>query len=243
MNVLVLGANSDIAYAVAEKFANLQHADITLASRNMELLEKKEADIRTKYGVQVRSVYFDALDAESHADFYKGLDPKPDVVLLSFGVLGDQEKAQADFNAARRIIETNYTGAVSILEIVAADFETKRSGTIIGVGSVAGERGRRSNYIYGSAKGAFLIYLSGLRNRLFKNGVHVLTVLPGFVNTAMTEGMDLPGALTLQPEDAAGDIHSAFLKKKNVVYTGWFWKYIMMIIKAIPEFLFKRLSL
>jgi len=243
MNFLILGANSDIAYAVAKKFAQYEHADIYMASRNSKLLEKKVRDIKIRYRVNAEALFFDAADHASHADFYEKLDPKPDGVLLAFGYLGDQQAAQQDFKEAGRIIETNFTGAVSILEVIASDFERRGHGFIIGVSSVAGERGRQSNYIYGAAKGALTICLSGLRNRLCKSGVQVITVLPGFVRTKMTEGLDLPEKLMAEPDEAAEDIYKAYKKHKDVIYTKWFWRAIMLVIRSIPEKLFKRLGL
>ena len=243
MNVLILGGNSDVAHAVALKFAATANADITLASRNMELLEKKAKDIEIRCNKCIQTVAFDAADLKSHAPFYRQIDPKPDVVVTAFGYLGDQDKAQSDSVEARRIIETNFSSAVSILEIAAADLEARGKGTIIGLGSVAGLRGRKSNYIYGAAKGALGIYLSGLRNRLSKSGVHVITVLPGFIDTKMTAGMGLPALLTATPQQVADDIYRAYQQSKNTIYTRWFWRWIMAIIRTIPEPLFKRLSL
>lgn len=243
MNLLILGANSDVANAVALEFAAKENASITLASRNLELLEKKAGDINIRSSVSVQAVAFDVTDPDSHRTFYEGLDPKPDVVVAAFGYLGDQSRAQADFTEARKIIDTNFTGAVSILETVAGHFERRGKGTIIGIGSVAGLRGRQSNYVYGAAKGALGIYLSGLRNRLNKRQVQVITVLPGFIDTKMTAGMGLPGLLTASPQQVARDIHAAYLKSKDTIYTRWFWRWIMAIIRAIPESIFKRLSL
>jgi short-subunit dehydrogenase len=243
MNLLILGGNSDVAHALARQFAAKANADITLASRGLELLSKKAKDIEIRHNTTVQTVHFDAADPESHPAFYEGLSPKPDVVVAAFGYLGDQDRAQRENEEARRIIDTNFTGAVSILEIVAADLEARGKGVIIGIGSVAGLRGRQSNYIYGAAKGALGIYLSGLRNRLSRRGVHVITVLPGFIDTKMTAGMGLPGLLTATAEQAAEDIFEAYQKSRNTVYTRWFWRWIMAIIRSIPEFLFKRLSL
>src|SRR5690606_97752 len=137
-----------------------------------------------------------------------------------------------------RTINTNYTGAVSILNIIAADYALQKKGCIVGISSVAGERGRQSNYIYGSAKAGFTAYLSGLRNKFYDKGVHVVTVLPGFVHTKMTENLDLPKLLTAQPEDVARSIYTAVQKKKNIIYVKWFWRWIMCIIKLIPEPIF-----
>jgi decaprenylphospho-beta-D-erythro-pentofuranosid-2-ulose 2-reductase len=243
MNLLILGANSDVAYATAQQFAANLKADLFLASRDLELLKKKARDLEIRHAVKTRAMAFDAADTATHKAFYENLDPKPDGVVTAFGYLGDQTLAQTDFNEALKLIRTNFVGAASILEIVAADFQRRGHGFIIGISSVAGERGRQSNYFYGAAKGAFSIYLSGLRNRLSKHRVQVITVLPGFIQTKMTHCLTLPALLTARPEQVAADIFAAYRKSKDVVYTRWFWRWIMLVIKAIPESLFKRLSL
>ena len=243
MNLLILGANSDVAYAVAKTFAKYKKADICLASRDMKLLEKKAQDLKIRYEIKAACLYFDAMDFESHLKFYQSLDPKPDVVVYAAGYMPDQKTAQKDFKEAKKIFEINFSGAAAILEIIADDFQKRGHGFIIGISSVAGERGRQSNYIYGASKAAFTVYLSGLRNRLFKRNVQVLTVLPGFINTKMTESMDLPGLLTAQPDEVAEDIYKAFRKNRDVLYTKWYWKWIMAVIKGIPEKIFKRMGL
>jgi short-subunit dehydrogenase len=240
MHLLILGANSEVASALAKKFAQTEKASLSLASRDLGQLGKACRDIEIRYQVEAKPIFFDALDFASHAEFYNRLDPKPDGAVLAFGYLGDQQKAQQDFEEARRIIETNFLGAVSILETIAADFERRGHGFMIGLSSVAGERGRQSNYIYGSAKGALTIYLSGLRHRLWRRGVRVITVLPGFIQTKMTEHLDLPERLTAGPEEVAEDIYQAYRRGKNIVYTKWLWKWIMLIIRNIPEKLFVR---
>lgn len=243
MNILVLGGNSDIAHAIARIFARNENADITLASRTMESLEKRVEDLRVRYGTSARGIHFDAVDFNTHRQFYDKLDPKPDIVIVAFGKMHDQMDVQTDFTKAMETIDTNYMGAVSILEIVAADFERRGHGTIVGISSAAGERGRKSNYLYGSAKAGFTTYLSGLRNRLYPRGVHVMTIIPGFVATKMTRNMDLPDRLTATPEQVAVDVYKAFLGKKDVIYSRWFWKWIMMVISLIPEPIFKRMSI
>ena len=243
MRLLVLGANSDVAIATAQHFAQQDGADLILASRNIELLEKKARDLQIRCQVKARAMVFDALDYPSHAGFWNEIEPMPDGIVLAFGHLGDQQGAQDDFGAAKKIIDTNFSGAVSILEIIAADFQRRQRGFIIGIASVAGDRGRQSNYLYGAAKGALGIYLSGLRNRLSKHNVQVITVLPGFVQTKMTQGLGLPPLLTATPGQVAADIYRAHRKSKDIIYTRWFWRWIMIIIKAIPEPIFKRLSL
>ncbi len=243
MNVLILGANSDIAAALAGIYAEKEGASLTLASRNMEALERQAEDLRIRHQVSVDTAFFDAGDHDSHGAFYESLPARPDVVVAAFGHLGDQKHAETDFNAFKKIVDVNFLGAASILEIIAADFERVRRGTLIGIGSVAGERGRASNYAYGAAKGAFDIYLSGLRHRLHGANVKVLTVLPGFVATKMTDGMPLPVPLTAKPEQVAADIHRAVKKGKNRLYTLWFWRFIMMIVKYLPEPIFLKTKL
>ncbi|MCB0195290.1 MAG: SDR family oxidoreductase [Anaerolineae bacterium] len=241
-DVLILGAASDIAKAVAHQYA-ADGYNVVLAARNAARLAETATDIKIRYQVEATTAEFDALDFAGHAAFYDALTPKPDVVVVVFGYLGDQDKAQVDFTETQRIIDTNYTGAVSILNIVANDMERRRAGTIIGVSSVAGDRGRGSNYIYGSAKAALTAYLSGLRNRLAKSNVHVVTVKPGFVRTKMTEGLPLPGPVTAKPEQVAKDVLKADHKKLNQIYSLWMWRYLMMIIRNIPEPIFKKMKL
>lgn len=241
-HALILGATSDIAKALAYKFAEAGF-NLTLAARHADRLADVATDIRIRRNVQVETVEFDALDYASHADFYAGLPVKPEVVICVFGYLGNQQLAQTDLAEARRIIDSNYTGAVSILNIVANDFAQRHSGTIIVFSSVAGDRGRGSNYMYGSAKAALTAYLSGLRNRLVKTGVHVITVKPGFVRTKMTAGLPLPAPVTANPNQVAADVFRAYQKQTNVVYTRWMWQWIMLLIRHLPEPIFKRLSL
>lgn len=239
---LILGATSDIAKAIAHKYA-AEGYNLVLAARNSGRLAEIATDLKIRYKIDATTAEFDALDFASHDDFYAALNPKPDAVVLVFGYLGDQDKAQADFAEAQQIIHTNYTGAVSILNIVANDFELRQAGTIVGVSSVAGDRGRGSNYIYGSAKAGLTAYLSGLRNRLAKSNVHVLTVKPGFVRTKMTEGLPLPGPVTAKPEQVAKDIYNADQKRQNQIYSLWMWRYLMLIIRNIPEPIFKKMKL
>jgi NAD(P)-dependent dehydrogenase (short-subunit alcohol dehydrogenase family) len=154
----------------------------------------------------------------THAAFLASLPQRPDMTICVFGYLGDQQLAESDWTECERILQTNYVGAVSILNLIASEYAAKGSGLIAGISSVAGERGRQSNYFYGSAKAGFTAYLSGLRNRLFHKGVHVLTVQPGFVYTKMTENMPLPGLLywSPPPRSSQASSTSAILKKKNV---------------------------
>lgn len=240
--VLILGATSDIAMALAHRFAQAG-CHITLAARNSARLAETVMDLQIRHSITAEAVEFDALDFVGHAAFYNGLATKPDVAIVVFGYLGQQPTAQTDFAEAHKIIDSNYTGAVSILNIIANDFEQRHSGIIIGISSVAGDRGRQSNYIYGSAKAGFTAYLSGLRNRLVKAGVHIITVKPGFVRTKMTAGMPLPAPVTAKPQRVASDVFNAYTKQSNQIYTLWMWKFIMLIIRHIPEPIFKKMNL
>ena len=240
--ILIIGARSDISKSLARKYAENGY-NLYLAARKSSELQNFANDIKIRNGKEIICLDFDVLDYASHQNFYDSLAEKPIGVISVVGYLGEQEKAQNDFEEAQKIIDTNYTGVVSALNIVANDFEKRKSGFIIGISSVAGERGKKSNFIYGSAKAAFTTYLSGLRNRLFNSNVQVMTVKPGFVATKMTEGLDLPKKLTAQPEEVAQDIFKAQQKGKNVLYTKWFWKWIMLIIKNVPEFQFKKMSI
>lgn len=222
--ILILGAESDVAKALTALYVQKGYHVIE-ASRHS------------------KTHYFDAADFESHASFYRNLSPKPIGVISVFGYMGSQIRAETSFSECKTIIDATYLGHVSILNIIANDFEKKRSGFIIGISSVAGLRGRMSNYIYGSAKAGFTTYLSGLRNRLWPAGVHVMTVIPGFINSKMTTGITLPPILTADPTEVARSILKAQEKQKNIVYIYAIWKIIMFIICSIPESIFKKLKL
>jgi decaprenylphospho-beta-D-erythro-pentofuranosid-2-ulose 2-reductase len=240
--VLILGATSDIGAAIAKKFASNKF-DVLLAARKPEQLGPLESDIHIRYGVNCISLAFDALQYDSHDVFFNSLLPKPEVSICVFGILDDEEEAFNDWHLTERMINTNYTGAVSILNVIAKYYITQKKGTIIGISSVAGDRGRASKLIYASAKAAFTTYLAGLRNKCFKEQVHVMTVQPGFVYTKMTENQPLPKTITSTPTQVADIIYAAYLKKKNIIYVKWFWRYIMLMIKNIPEFQFKKMKL
>lgn len=241
-SILILGASSDIARAVAQKYAS-EGWSLLLAGRDAELLSRDAEDIKLRHEVKAEALRFNALDFDSHAKFWESLIEKPAGVVCVFGYLGDQKVSEGNWAEARKAIDTNFTGAVSILNIAANYFDDKKSGFIIGISSVAGDRGRMSNYMYGSAKAGFTAYLSGLRARLSRSGVRVITVKPGFVATKMTEGLELPALLTATPQQVAGDIFRAHKKGKPVVYTRWFWKYIMLLIVHVPERIFQKLKL
>jgi short-subunit dehydrogenase len=231
-----------MAIALSKKYAAAGYG-LQLAARDTGRLRPLHSDLSIRYNVPCSLHEFDAAQPGQHPAFFAGLTPQPDITISVFGYLGDQQLAQSDWKECEKIILANYTGAVSILNIVADSYAARQNGTIVGISSVAGERGRQSNYFYGSAKAGFTAYLSGLRNRLFPQGVHVLTVKPGFVYTRMTDNMPLPALLTATPEQVANDVYRAVLKKSNVIYTRWFWRWIMLLIRNIPEPIFKKMKL
>ena len=240
--ILIIGATSDIGKAIAHEYAR-HGSNIYLAARYVERVKPDAYDLAIRYRVKVKPCEIDVLDFESHAKFYASLPETPFGVVCVAGYLGENEKAKTDFTEARKIIDTNYTGCVSILNICARSFEARKMGFIVGISSVAGDRGRQSNYYYGSAKAAFTAYLSGLRGRLHTSNVQVLTVKPGFVYTQMTEHLKLPGIVTVQPDYVAGRVYRAQQKKKNTIYVMWLWRWIMMLIKCLPENVFIKMKL
>jgi short-subunit dehydrogenase len=245
--ILILGATSAMARAYATLLVREGHG-IILAARDQDEVGRIADDLRVRWNAEVAVYNFDALDFASHEAFFNQcvhLLGKPlGGVVLFYGFMPDQKLAEHDWELCRRTIDTTFTSAVSVLNIAANYFEGQRKGFICGVSSVAGDRGRQSNYIYGSAKAGLTAYLQGLRNRLFHSGVAVITVKPGFTDTAMTWGLLKPGSpLVASPEQVARDIHRATISKRDVVYTLWFWRVIMTIICTIPERLFKRMKM
>lgn len=243
MSVLILGATSPIARAVANEYAAAGHA-VYAAARNAEEAEQIAADIAVRYQVETAGGAFEARDFDGHPGFLDLVEEQLGpitVALIAFGVMG-QGPEDGDFDDAHKVIDVNYTGAVSIAEALADRMCERGEGSIIGISSVAGDRGRQSNYIYGSAKGALTLYLQGLRNRCFKSGVHVMTVKLGFVDTRMTYGMDTAIPIA-SPESVGKAVYKSQQRGENSLYYPRFWRGIMTIIKAIPEAVFKRLSL
>jgi decaprenylphospho-beta-D-erythro-pentofuranosid-2-ulose 2-reductase len=244
---LILGATSGIAQAICQVLA-ARGCRLVLAGRNGGELERLKNDLQVRHQTVVECVHFDALDFASHAVFVErctsAFDGGLDGAILCYGYMVEQQLAQSDFAAAQRTIDVNFTSAVSVLERLAFYFSARRRGVIAAISSVAGDRGRQSNYIYGASKAGLSAYLQGLRNRLSKSGVHVLTIKPGFVATAMTDGLVNPKSpLLASPERVARHIDRAIRLRRNVIYTPWFWRPIMLVIRSIPEVLFKRMKL
>lgn len=240
-NVLIVGGTSDMGLAIARIYA-AKGWRVALAGRNVAELERNAQDLQTRSGAEVPVLKLDVRELD--IAFVRQLEPVPDTVISVVGFLGDQARAEHDIGHAAEVIRTNFEGPALLLGAFAERMKLRRSGTLVGVGSVAGDRGRRSNYVYGAAKAGFAAFLSGLRNRLAEDGVHVVTVKPGFVRTKMTAGMKLPGAITANPDEVGRAVYrAAEMNKADVIYIRPVWAVIMGIIRNIPERIFKKMKL
>ena len=228
-----------MARAIAAMFAARGHP-LMLAARNATRLERDVSDLSIRHQVEVTAHECDVTDIANHAAFLDSLGEVPGIVISAVGLLGDVEADAQDPAAIRAIIETNYLGPVALIEAVASRMARKGGKrSIIGIGSVAGDRGRAKNYIYGSAKAGFAAYLSGLRQKYVATDLHIMTVKPGFVRTAMTDGMDLPGALTADADDFAAKVVAAHDRGRMVYYDPK-WSVVMGIIRTLPERIFVK---
>ena len=244
-NVLIVGALSSIARAIAEELAGQGHS-LVLAARDQEELARTAADLHVRYRVPVETTAFEALDFASHPALFDAADRAlPDGltgIVFCAGWMAEQQVAAADFNVVRQMIDVNFTAAVSLLNHAANVFEARHRGWICAISSVAGDRGRQSNYLYGATKSALSAYLQGLRNRLTPAGVAVMTIKPGCVDTGMTYGSDkLP--FLVGPRVIASDVARAIARRSSVVYTPRLWWAIMTAIRLIPESVFRRMKL
>jgi decaprenylphospho-beta-D-erythro-pentofuranosid-2-ulose 2-reductase len=238
MNALILGGTSDVAIETT-KLLLADGWNITLTIRE----NNKAAALVSKFSTSqdVKTVMFDALKVDDFLAEAKAIAPQFDAVFCFIGYMPDESK-EITGKDVQEVMDVNFTALVKVLDIFAAVFVKKGSGTIVGVSSVAGERGKSKNLLYASAKAGLTTYLSGLRNRLFEKKIHVITIVPGFMDTAMTKGLDLPKKLTVSSPQAASIIYSAFKRKKNVAYVSWKWKILMGIIRNIPEWKYKKMK-
>lgn len=237
---LILGAKSDIAKAVAVDLA-LKGVDLVLAARNVNVLAGFKNELKALKSIAVDLVEFDALAYATHSGFCDKLPNDIDAVFCVFGYLGSQQKAEQDKNERELIFNTNCTGAISILGLITEKGKIKTGGIVVGVSSVAAERIRPSNFYYGSAKAAFNAYLLGLRLRLLPQKIKVLIVKPGYVKTAMTAHLNLPQFITSTPQVVARHIVLAANNGREELYTPYYWRYIIWLVKLIPGFLFSRM--
>ncbi len=241
--VLIVGATSGIAVEVARAYAE-RGATLLLAGRNSDRLRAVADDLRVRGAVAVDTALLDVTERASHAGVVEWAfgSGALDVALLAHGTLPVQAACQADVAAAVQALDVNFTATAALLTLLANRFEAQGHGTIAVISSVAGDRGRQSNYVYGSAKGGLAIFLQGLRQRLYRSGVTVVTLKPGFVDTPMTAGMP-KNALFSGARRAGRAIHRAIEGRRDVAYVPWFWRPIMTVVTTVPEWLFKRLRL
>jgi decaprenylphospho-beta-D-erythro-pentofuranosid-2-ulose 2-reductase len=242
--VLVLGATSSIAIATLRRLA-APNRHFMLVARNGDRLTAVAQDLLTRGALAVDTWIMDLDDTTAHPEMLASAAQRLgriDLALLAHGVLGDQHAAEADFEVAAAILHTNFISAVSLLTWLGNYFQAQRGGTLAVISSVAGDRGRKSNYVYGASKGALNVFLEGLRNRIDRDGVHVLTIKPGFVATPMTAHVP-HNALFASPDQIAQGILKAVHRRHDVAYLPWFWFWIMLLVRAIPNRFFKKMNM
>lgn len=245
--VVIFGATSGMAEQVARQLVQ-QGSSVFCVARNQERLAPLLADLRVRANQSqiIEGAIVDLVDTTQHQMLWQMAKETLhgcDAILIAQGMLPNQQKCEQSIDNTLESIQINAISVISLLTLVANDFQQQQQGVIAVISSVAGDRGRQSNYIYGSAKGMVSIFLQGLRNRLFKHHVSVVNIKPGFTRTRMTEGMKRDGFLWANAEDVAKGIIYAMRTGRDDVYLKWIWKWVMLIIKHIPESIFKRLSL
>ncbi|MBJ18875.1 MAG: SDR family NAD(P)-dependent oxidoreductase [bacterium] len=245
MTAVVLGGTSGIGEALARELA-AQGLNVVLAGRDLAELDARARDLEIRYGVRAWSRPFDALDFESHHDWLESCEREIGEeiggVALCYGVMPSEDEAAVDGSLTRHMIEINYSSAVSILDRVAERLRDRGKGFICAITSVAGDRGRASNFHYGSSKAALSTYLSGLRVQMARDGVSVVDIRPGMIDTKLTYG--LPGLMMLaKPRRVARDIVRGIRGNRAVVYTPKIWWLVMFVIRMLPDFIFRRIAL
>jgi decaprenylphospho-beta-D-erythro-pentofuranosid-2-ulose 2-reductase len=244
MKIAIIGATSALAHETARCFAR-EGAELFLVARSEEKLKTVADDLKVYGAKQVETFLLDLSDLSRHQELFdnaiitlNGLD----MLLIAHGTLGNQHKCEVSVEETLKELTNNFTSVISLLTIAANYFEQQKRGCIAVISSVAGDRGRKSNYVYGTAKGGVTVFLQGLRNRLAKSGVKVVTIKPGTVDTPMTASMK-KGLLFAKPDVVGRGIYEAMKQGKDIVYLPWYWRLIMLVVKSIPERVFKRLSL
>ncbi len=244
MRILILGATSALAHETAKLFAR-DGADLVLVARSEQKLAAVQGDLKVRGAKEIETIVADLNDFTRHQEIIEAaLKPFAglDMALVAYGTLGDQPRCEQDVDLAVQEFNNNCTSTISLLTLLANYFEPQKRGCIAVISSVAGDRGRQSNYVYGAAKAGVTVFLQGLRNRLAKKGVAVVTIKPGMVDTPMTAHLR-KGLLFAKPEIVGKGIYEAMLKHKEVVYLPGYWRYVMWIIKSIPEPMFKKMNI
>lgn len=233
--VQIVGGNSDIGYSLSKKFAN-DGFNIQLISKNLENLKKKKNEIESQFNVKCEIIKLDLEDEYEVNSFFENNNFNVSVLIMAVGYL---EKNETNYN---KIINLNYRYLVSYIEKALIKFNKEDTlKTIIGISSVAGDRGKKKNNIYSSAKAGFSNYLDGLRQRLYEQDIKIITVKPGYVETKMTNNLNLPKILVSDVSKVAEIIFKSYKKEKNIVYAPTYWRYILIIYRMVPEFIFKLL--
>ncbi|MDQ8187861.1 SDR family oxidoreductase [Pelagicoccus sp. SDUM812002] len=243
--VAIIGATSAVAQQIS--LIHVKAGDsVALVGRNQDALGVIAADLKLRGPKECQTFAADLVDSERHDELisriFDGVG-ELDCVYIAHGTLPDQSECEIDYEKARLAFDSNCLSHISLLTSLAKRMKAQKHGTIAVITSVAGDRGRKSNYVYGAAKGMLSIYLQGLRNALFEHNVHVLEARPGFIDTPMTAHIEKKGMLWASPQKVATDIVTAASRKKDIIYTPWFWSLIMLIIRSIPEFKFKKMGL
>ena len=242
--IVILGATSGIALEVQHQLAR-RGCELLLVARSPQRLAELRTDLAARGAEQVLTYSADLASIQQHAaifEFARHTFPGFDTVLLAYGSMHNQKDSESSVDALLEELQVNFVSATAILTLFAADLERRRTGCLAAITSVAGDRGRRSNYVYGSAKGALSLFLQGLRSRLHSAGVRVITIKPGPVQTPMTDHLPNSARFT-DPEQVARDIVRALERRSpDVLYTPRIWRYIMTAVQQVPETIFKRLS-
>lgn len=244
MKVMIIGATSSIAHETAKGFAR-DGAELFLVARSEEKLTAVANDLKVWGAKRVDIYLLDLTELERHQEMFDSALATlttVDMLLIAHGTLGDQQLCEQSVTETLKELNNNFISVVSLLTISANYFEQRRGGCIAVISSVAGDRGRQSNYVYGTAKAAISTFLQGLRARLARAGVAVVTIKPGFVDTPMVAGHK-KNLLFASSQSVGEGIYKAMLQRKDVVYLPWFWRFIMLIVTALPERIFKRVSL
>ncbi len=240
MHILIFGATSDVAQELATQYVK-KGDEVSLLGIDTVSLQPFQSDLQIRYNGKINLIEFDILKSPDQT--LLKLIQNSDVSIMLIGYLGDQDKAEQNEDELLRIINLNYSKVIEVINQIQRIYVTKKQGVIAGISSVAGDRGKQSNYAYGSAKAGLSVYLDGLRNRLYPQGVHVVTIKPGFMATKMTQHMSLPKVLTASPQAAAKQIIQAVRTKKNKVYILPVWRYISLVLQMVPDSIFKKLRM
>lgn len=241
-NILILGGNSDIAMSLIRDLIKLE-SNIFFTCKNERTVLAIEKKIKNNYQVNSKGYPLDILKLSEHKSFWNKLEIEPDILISCIGYLNKTSISSYNQSDTLKTINVNFLGLVNLFNIIAYHFKKRGFGVIVGISSVAGERGRKSNFIYGSAKSGFTTYLSGLRNSLYHDNINVITVLPGPVKTKMTKNIKISKYLSTNTNTVSSYIIEAIKSKKNIVFVKWYWRLIIIVIKIIPESIFKKLNL